>query len=689
MPTTIDVLSHFSNVRRSGDGWVARCPAHEDKNPSLAIHERDGKVLVHCHAGCATENVLAAVGLTMADLFAGSAPEPRIVATYPYTDEADSLLFEVVRYEPKSFRQRRPDGRGGWVWNLDGVRRVLYRLPEVCAAKAVLVVEGEKDVETARGLGFTATCNPGGAGKWRNEYAQLLRGKRVGIIADADEPGRKHAQEVAASLSGRAEIVKVLKLLGAKDLTQWTERGGTCEQLHEILKSAPILNAAASPSGGESPSAGDWAPLETGTRDYWPEPLAPEAFYGLAGDFVRAVEPYTESDNAALLAQFLVGFGNLIGRSAYFSVESSRHYGNLFCVLVGETSKGRKGTSWANVRRPLAAIDPAWADTCIQTGLSSGEGLVASVRDAIERRDPIKKNGRVEGYETVIADHGVADKRLLVIETEFSSPLRVAARDGNTLTGVVRQAWDTGELRLLTKNNPVKSTGAHIGIIGHITKDELVRHITTTDLANGYANRFLWVCVKRSKQLPEGGQVPEDKMGEFARRLMATTSFARMAGRVERDEGARELWREIYGELSEGAPGLLGAVTSRAEAQVVRLSMLYALLDRSTQIRREHLVAGVAFWEYCAASARATFGDAFGDPVVDELLSALRHRAEGLTRTEIRDTFQRNRSAWEISRALNMLSGLGYAVRVKDSDTGGRPSERWMAATRVNKAKDV
>jgi Protein of unknown function (DUF3987) len=414
-------------------------------------------------------------------------------------------------------------------------------------------------------------------------------------------------------------------------------------------------------------------------ENHWPEPLAPEAFYGLAGEYVRTVEPHTESDAASLLVQLLVGFGNLIGRSAYFSVEATQHYGNLFCVLVGESSKSRKGTSWSHIRRALEAIDHQWADSCIQTGLSSGEGLISSVRDQHERHDAIKEKGRVTGYETVIDDDGVSDKRLLVVESEFASPLRMANREGNTLSCVVRDGWDGKNLRLLTKNNPVRATGAHISIIGHITKDELVRHITTTDLANGYANRFLWVCSKRSKYLPEGGEIPDSQLIPIAEGLKIAAEFAKTMGRIERNEEARALWYVLYPELSSGSFGLLGAVTNRAEAQVVRLSMLYALLDKSRHIRVEHLKAGLAIWTYCEASARSVFGGAFGDPVVDDLLRELKRNPSGMTRTEIRDFFGRHRSSGEIDRALKTLSDHFLVSSVKESDTGGRPTERWIA----------
>jgi len=171
------------------------------------------------------------------DLFEGESLGRRIVEEYDYRDEKGKLLFQVVRFEPKDFRQRRPDGNGGWTWRLNGVRRVLYGLPDVIVARSVLVCEGEKDCETARALGLVATCNPHGAGKWRPEFADPLKGKRVCIIADADEPGRKHAEDVAVSLCGKAESLKVVELPGAKDLTEWVNRGGTRDALLQLVRS--------------------------------------------------------------------------------------------------------------------------------------------------------------------------------------------------------------------------------------------------------------------------------------------------------------------------------------------------------------------------------------------------------------------------------------------------------------------
>lgn len=428
--------------------------------------------------------------------------------------------------------------------------------------------------------------------------------------------------------------------------------------------------------GGTGPDPDECSPLPTSTR-VWPEPLAPEAFHGLAGEFVNIVGPHTEADPAALLLSFLAGFGNIIGRSAHFVAEADRHYMNLFVAQVGTTSKGRKGSSLGQVRRVFREIDATWDAGRIQQGLCSGEGLIWAARDPIEKHDPIREKGRVVGYQDIVIDPGVEDKRLLVVEGEFASTLRVMGRDGNTLSAVIRNAWDSGDLRVLAKNSPAKATGAHISIIGHITRDELLRYLDNTEAGNGFGNRFLWICVRRSKMLPEGGCLSDEDLEQTAGRIRDAVSFAKDTSEIVRDECARRLWHEVYPDLSEGKPGLLGAMIARAEAQVMRLACIYALLDCSSVVREEHLRAALAVWRYAEDSARFIFGDSLGDPTADELLRMLRAAPEGLTRTRISNLFGRNKPASEIGRALGTLLEHDLVRSERATSEEGRPVQLW------------
>jgi len=431
------------------------------------------------------------------------------------------------------------------------------------------------------------------------------------------------------------------------------------------------------PAGPAVPT--DGSATSTRTPPPWPDPPDEVVYHGLAGEFVRLVFPHSEADPMALLLQFLAAFGSIIGRTAYFKAESTKHYTNLFLVIVGMTSKSRKGSSWSHVNRPFDTCDSQWAADRVKGGLSSGEGLIWQVRDPIYKTQPIKVNGKCTGeYEEVCVDPGVKDKRLLVQEAEFSSVLRMTDREGNTLSAIIRKAWENGNLEALTKNSPAKATDAHVSLVGHIVQDEVRRYLGRTEAGNGFANRFLWVCAKRSKILPEGGQIDEFTLDVFTERLLQAIKTARGTEELKRDEGAREIWHNVYGKLSEGAPGLFGAVTSRAEAQVMRLACLYALLDGCSEIKATHLKAALAVWEYCEDSARYIFGDALGDPVADDILQALRGSPKGLTRTQISDLFGRNRYKEQIGRALATLLKHGR-VRVETEKTAGRNVERWVA----------
>jgi hypothetical protein len=415
------------------------------------------------------------------------------------------------------------------------------------------------------------------------------------------------------------------------------------------------------------------------TAVQWPDPLGEAAFAGLAGDAVRTILPHTEADPAALLAHFLIMFGNVVGHDTYFSVGAARHTTNTNAVMVGRTAKGRKGTALEEIKQLFKHGSPLYVSNNIASGLSSGEGLIFHVRDPIEKQEPVREQGRATGeYQTVVTDPGVTDKRLLAIEPEFASVLRVATRDGSTLSTMLRQAWDSGDLRVLTRHSPLRATGAHISVIGHITKEELVRTLDRTDAANGFANRFLWFAVRKSKELPDGGRVPWEALKALGERLEAATIHGREVGEPHRDATAAAYWREVYSELCAERDGMLGLVTSRAEAQVVRLSLIYALLDCSGCIRRQHIESAMAVWRYCEASAAWIFGAALGNPTADATLAALREAPDGLTRTQIRDLFTGHRSSGEIGAALNDLAERGLA-RCEKIPTGGRSVERWYA----------
>lgn len=255
---------YLPSLKTNGNGSaMALCPLHADTNPSLSVDLSTGQW--NCLAGCGGGSIFdfymkkhgtdyrTAFNALAGMVGLSTEGKPKITQTYDYTDGAGKLLFQVLRYEPKSFRQRRPDGKGGWIWNLQGVEIVPFNLPAVIPAKSVLIVEGEKDVLALQKMGLVASCNAQGAGKWREEYNRWFKGKEVAILPDNDEPGRKHAEQVARSLHGIAESVKVVQLPGLPpkgDVSDWIQAGGTCEQLLKFMKNTPAYDLSESPDIG-------------------------------------------------------------------------------------------------------------------------------------------------------------------------------------------------------------------------------------------------------------------------------------------------------------------------------------------------------------------------------------------------------------------------------------------------------
>jgi hypothetical protein len=409
----------------------------------------------------------------------------------------------------------------------------------------------------------------------------------------------------------------------------------------------------------------------------WPDPPAAAAYHGPLGEIVHAIEPHTEADPAGILAQLLVGLGNLIGGAPFYRVESTEHHINEFAALVGRTAGGRKGTSWDQARGRLAVVDDVWARERVQGGLASGEGLIHHIRDKREERQRIKNKSKVAEYEIVEVDAGVEDKRLLCYEPEFARVLRVMAREGCTLSTIIRQAWDGPILRVMTKAAGAVATGAHVSIIAHVTSEELLRELQDTEAASGFANRFLWLAVKRARLLPDGGNLDSASLAPLTLRLRTAVDSARKTREMTRDAEARKLWHQEYPRLTNSdRAGLLGALLSRAEAHVLRLSMIYALADSSASIRRPHLEAALALWDFTERSAGFIFGSSLGDPTADEYLRAVRAALEGMSKTDISKHFGKNKSAAELDRAGNVLlrQGLVRWETVK-REGPGRPTE--------------
>lgn len=441
--------------------------------------------------------------------------------------------------------------------------------------------------------------------------------------------------------------------------------------LAEINSAFNLLEESEDHNSHNSQSAADVCPV-----------LDRTALPGIVGDFVDLATKDSEAHPAAVLATFLTRFGceafNTSTSSPFVQIAETKHYPRLSTAIVGASSKARKGTSAAPVERIFNLNPPPVTDDdnlighsgCATTPgpMSSGEGLVFAVRDPVEEYKRPKK-----GFDggMVLTDPGVTDKRLYVEEQEFAAPLNCTKREGNTLSTIIRCLWDSGSVSPLTKNNRIKTTGAHVGIVAHITQAELSTTLNVVEMLNGFGNRFLWVHVNRLKLVSRPSKMPSEAVAQLQIKLMELLDLARGRGEISMSMAALELWDKGYPELAKERPGVLGAVLNRAEAQVIRLSLIYALLDGADQIAPTHLTAALAFWDYCERSASKIF-QGRGDPLEEKVLAALCGAPK--SKTDLHAALGRHVKAEQLGEVLNRLAKDGRVfVTTRPGPSGGPP----------------
>jgi hypothetical protein len=580
----------------------------------------------------------------------------------PVYDGDNSLVSEHIRRK-----------EGGWVYSVKGAPVHPLVVGDLSKAKIVYAIESEWDLFASMQLTEWDPTKPIAFICTRGAYnARLIKGKftdQATVIGcpQNDEPGKTWSDSIVEFANHDIRVLRTPQEY--KDVNEWLKAGATGADFEKASQEAETLGAPPL----------DFSHYSVVDKPF-PEPMQPAAFYGIIGETVRTIQAHTEACPEAVLVQLLAALGNVIGRSAYFYAGDSKHHARLWCVLVGDTSKGRKGSAYASVERLMREIAPAWVDDHFGTGLSSGEGLIYAVRDPRwglpQRRT---KNLPIEPTEELL-DPGVSDKRYFVVEEEFSQVLRHLDRKGNTLSEVMRRAWDGKNLRITTKHCPDIATDPHISVIGHITREELVTCLNKSEAYNGFTNRFLWVASRRQQILPNSGFVPWQSHRQIieAMRLILETFSSGNERQMARDPEAQKLWEQVYERLSAGRPGVLGAILGRAESQTLRLSMIYAIADRSVLIKRCHLEAALAVWDYCERSATWIFGTSTGDKMADKILWALQRRPNGMTRTEIQmEVFHRNAVKTDLDRALSTLAQSGFAQPSERSEANGRKSELW------------
>jgi hypothetical protein len=377
--------------------------------------------------------------------------------------------------------------------------------------------------------------------------------------------------------------------------------------------------------------------------------LAPEALHGLPGEFVRTVAPYSEADPAALLASFLATFGCYVGPSPRI-IAGGVHTARLHVLIVGRSAKARKGSSRFPVTQVFERVDPTWTAEQVLGGFGSGEAVVAVA--------------------------ATSDPKVLVTEEEFGRLLAVAARQGSTISQLLRSAWDDGKLESRRRGDSEVVVGAHISLLAHITVGELLEKLAASDLSGGTVNRLLMIAAGRSKRLAHGAAVPDVELDRLAKRTRRAVDEARRIGRMRYTPDGAALWEAMYDHLADDdPPGKLGDAIARAEPQVLRLSIAYAAADGTAEIDVPHLAAAYSVWRYARDTAASIFPSDPLSPDERKLLTAVVGAGDaGLTGTQRSEVFQRHRTAQQLAAMVHRLDRLGF-VATRSVPTEGRPAE--------------
>jgi hypothetical protein len=441
-------------------------------------------------------------------------------------------------------------------------------------------------------------------------------------------------------------------------------------EIHDTLypQNAPLHQGEAYSPFAASPMC--LTPVDDTEVEATPTPIQQvdgEHYYGVLGDFVRAVEPFTEADPIGVLVCLLTGVGNALGRGVYHGI-GTRHAGNLFALLIGATTS-RKGTCWSVAKALLAKAVPDWANGCIESGFGSGQGVVWRIRDAVGN------------------DTGVPDKRLLVVEAEWAKPMRLMRSETSTLSANVRNAFDGEPLGDLNKGeNRQRCQEPHLSIIGMITPEELLELLKNrSEMHNGFLNRFLLIGVKRSRYLPCGADYGK-VCTEYAPRLReAIERASTLREPFQVADEAAAFWDAEYRRLEAERPGNYGKATARLSVHALKVAMLYAALDGVNVIGLRHLRAALALIDHAGRTAFDLFGTTAAvapgkEPDHAKLLTHARTRKDGITKTDAHCLFSRKRTASEIEAMFALLTpafgdwrnGRWFArEHLPKSDTGG------------------
>jgi len=620
-----DFLSLLDKVKSlHGNEYQARCPAHEDNNPSLSVTERNDRILVHCHAGCSTREILRALNLKDSDLFLDTGNKPTrsdIVETYDYTDEEGKLLFQVCRTEEKSFPQRRPVA-DGWEWGLGDTDRVLYRLPDVKDAinegKTLFLVEGEKDANNLVKLGFKATCNPMGAGKWNKRYTDALKGARVVILPDNDEEGRKHAFHVAKAVSGKTESVRILELpdLPNKgDVSDWIQKVSLPEEQLKTLVKEKAIDASDFQKSFDLDQSNQKAKSRKGKRsggrkakyvkltenidlkDLSGPPSFPDSVLGNdpLGRYTKWTAENTETPGAFAFAAFKNQLGLAIGRSVQIEYGQTDHAPIFYDALIGKSAFSRKSTAIKAAHEIIskATSTDGEEDVFITIpGIGSAEGVLE----------------RIEGsVESIIGEY---PKALIKLEELSVLTDRMNQKSTQSLISRFIELWDLPKrITNPTRSDPIKLERPTVSFLAGSTVENVKESFDDRTIMGGFYNRFSWWAADEDKRvpLPEGmsKQLENELIKDTKEVIELARDIGKRNGKITFTEDSKGLFSKWYNEFRDRVKGSdkKGAPIARTPEQVIRHALLFSLLEGEKQLTKTALLKGIEIGNYLRKSA--------------------------------------------------------------------------------------
>lgn len=727
--TILEAIGCKISSQRTGRDRYATCPSgnhtNGTDNPNLRFTD-EGVWNCHCDkrgggklellilAGLATDTssaskYLVEIGclepLQSSDRHA-TPRQSQVVASFVYQTESGETFAKVDRVEP-AYGGKKPKGFYPYLMDgkdfveksgLNGQTLPLFLLPEVRSAidigAPLYIVEGEgkaielRDALRAAGISAAVTIIPGGTGgKFTQEHLDQLRGlKETVILTDSDSSGRTAALErarcIERELDAQVRILDLYPLATSKDHPQWTwdvadwlDAGGTVVELLPMIETAPGIEAyaatIASTATPEEESDDDDGDLWPDEEEIGVPSLGEDAYYGLAGEMVNAVIAQTEASASAMLLQILALFGSAAGQSSFVLSGNAKQPARLYVVVVGETSKARKGTSLEVASAFFKHAVPLWYSTVERRNYLSGEAMVADFNGEFEKKD--ESDGQ---------DPPFKGERLL-IQTEFGLLLSISSRQGCTVSENARMGWDGTRLESIRRAERiiVEEGNYNLCLIGHIVKEELVGKLDDTEIWNGLSNRCVFAYVKRDKKLSNRGNVDQTIFQRYKSRLKTAIDFAREGRYMDLTEDADKLWAVWYNNEPD-VKGKLGAFTARGESQVLRIAVAYALLDLSPAIDVPHLKAALACWKNNAESVSRFLDTALNSDEMKLLNELRRVYPKEMTADSIYKLFS-NRKAPEREALVSKLVQRDLATTRREKMKGCKKPTLFVKARRL------